>query len=78
MTDIREWLEELGLGQYTDTFAANNVTLEHLPDLSHELLKELGVAAVGDRMTMLKVAAAVPKTEADINGDLLPLDRPAD
>ena len=32
MSDIREWLEELGLGHYTDTFAANNVTLEHLSE----------------------------------------------
>ncbi len=78
MPDTREWLEKLGLGQYADAFAANNVTLEHLPDLSHELLKELGVVAVGDRMTMLKAATAEPKTEADISDEPPSPDRSAE
>ena len=30
MSDIRQWLEELGLGQYADAFDANDITPELL------------------------------------------------
>jgi class 3 adenylate cyclase len=59
---VTKWLEQLGLGQYAEAFEKNAVGLEHLPDLDHETLKELGIHAVGHRMTVLK-AAAQPKDQ---------------
>ena len=53
---VAGWLEQLGLGQYAEAFQENAITLEHLSDLDHETLKELGVRAVGHRMTILKAA----------------------
>ena len=46
MSDIRQWLEEVGLGQYARAFEANEIGLEHVPDLTHGVLRELGVTAI--------------------------------
>ncbi len=54
---VARWLEELGLGQYAVTFEENAIGLEHLPDLDHEILKEIGIRAAGHRTTLLKAAA---------------------
>ena len=54
---VTKWLEQLGLGQYAEAFEENAIGLEHLAELDHETLKEIGVRAVGHRMTILKAAA---------------------
>ncbi len=58
--DIREWLENLGLYQYAETFAENDVDFRALPHLDREDLKELGVS-LGHRKVIL---AAVLKLRA--------------
>jgi class 3 adenylate cyclase/predicted ATPase len=64
LSDIREWLTELDLGQYADAFEENAIGPEHLPELDADALKELGVAAMGHRLTLLKAAAGDMHTEA--------------
>jgi predicted ATPase/class 3 adenylate cyclase len=54
MSDIRQWLDSLGLGQHADAFEQNSIEWRHLSDLDHEALKELGVQAMGHRMTLLR------------------------
>ena len=54
MGDIRRWLQSLGLDQYADAFEESAISWSHLPDLDHDILKEIGVAAVGHRLTILK------------------------
>jgi class 3 adenylate cyclase/predicted ATPase len=54
MTDIGQWLDSLGLGQYAEAFEDNAVAWATLPELDHELLKEVGVKPVGHRVTILK------------------------
>jgi class 3 adenylate cyclase/predicted ATPase len=41
--DIPQWLNRLGLGQYVQAFAENGVELQHLPHLTDDDLKELGL-----------------------------------
>ena len=41
--DIPQWLNRLGLGQYAQAFAENGVELQHLPHLTDDDLKELGL-----------------------------------
>ena len=53
MVAIREWLENQGLGPYADAFEAELVTVENLPDLTEDDLKELGLP-LGPRKTLLK------------------------
>lgn len=54
MIDIRQWLDSLGLGQYADAFEKNAIDQEILLELNHELLKEVGVTAIGHRVAILK------------------------
>ena len=54
MADVFKWLESLGFGQYAGAFEENAVDWEVLPELNHELLRELGVTAVGHRVRILK------------------------
>ena len=45
--DIVVWLRSLGLGKYEAIFRENDIDETVLPSLTHENLKELGVAPLG-------------------------------
>jgi hypothetical protein len=45
--DIVVWLRSLGLGRYEAAFRDNDIDETVLPGLTHETLKELGVASIG-------------------------------
>jgi class 3 adenylate cyclase len=55
MSDIRPWLEELGLGQYGDAFEENRIDVDILVDLTDSDLKDLEIP-LGDRKRILKAA----------------------
>ena len=57
--DIAEWLQGLGLGRYAPAFAENAINWDVLPELTADDLKEIGVAAVGDRRRLLATIAAL-------------------
>ena len=52
--DVSQWLDGLGLGQYAASFLEHEVEPEILPELCDGDLKEMGVAALGHRKTLLK------------------------
>ncbi len=47
MSDIRQWLEELGLGQYGEAFEENAVPFRLLSSLTYDDLKDIGVSVAG-------------------------------
>jgi hypothetical protein len=55
--DIGRWLRSLGLEEYETAFRENKVDAAVLPKLTAEDLKDLGVAAVGDRRKLLEAIA---------------------
>jgi len=55
--DIEQWLHVLGLEQYARTFAANDIDLSLLAQLTDTDLKELGVQSLGHRKRILAAAA---------------------
>jgi class 3 adenylate cyclase/predicted ATPase len=57
--DIVVWLRSLGLGKYEAAFRENDIDETVLPSLTHENLKELGVASLGHRVKMLDAIAAL-------------------
>src|SRR5215831_21409118 len=57
--DIVVWLQSLGLGKYEAIFHENDIDETVLPSLTHENLKELGVAAFGHRVKLLDAIAAL-------------------
>jgi len=54
MQQIADWLQRLGLGQYAERFAENDINFAILPDLTDQDLKELGVASLGHRRQLLR------------------------
>jgi class 3 adenylate cyclase/tetratricopeptide (TPR) repeat protein len=49
MSDLRRWLDSLGLGQYADAFESNALEPDQVATLTDDELKELGVQALGHR-----------------------------
>jgi class 3 adenylate cyclase/predicted ATPase len=62
LDDIRQWLEELGLGEYVDAFVENRIDADVLSKLTSNDLKDIGVIAVGDRRKMLDAMAALSES----------------
>jgi hypothetical protein len=57
--DIGDWLRSFGLERYEAAFRENEIDETVLPSLTHEILKELGVTAVGHRLKLLDAIAAL-------------------
>jgi class 3 adenylate cyclase/tetratricopeptide (TPR) repeat protein len=57
--DVADWLRELGLEQYAPAFAANDIDVEVLPELTADDLTGLGVASIGHRRKLLAAIAAL-------------------
>ena len=57
--DVVVWLRSLGLGKYEAIFRENDIDETVLPSLTHETLKELGVASFGHRVKLLDAIAAL-------------------
>lgn len=58
-TDLVAWLGSLGLGEYAQTFAENNVEYSILPDLTENDLKNIGVSSLGHRKKLLRAIEAL-------------------
>jgi hypothetical protein len=63
MQQIADWLQKLGLGQYAQRFAENDITFSILADLTDQDLKEIGVS-LGHRRQLLREIANLGKTPA--------------
>jgi uncharacterized protein YjiS (DUF1127 family) len=56
MQQIADWLEKLGMSEYTERFTENRIDFSVLPDLTDEDLKDIGVV-LGDRRKILRAIA---------------------
>src|SRR6516225_4866972 len=63
--DVVVWLRSLGLGKYEAVFRENDIDETVLPSLTHENLKELGVASFGHRVKLLDAIAALRSDASD-------------
>ena len=61
MQQIADWLEKLGMSEYAERFAENDIDFSVLPDLTDQDLKELGVS-LGHRRKMLRAIAELAMT----------------
>ena len=61
--DIRQWLEELGLGKYGDVFVENGIDVDVVADLDKDDLQQLGVN-LGDSKRLLRAIAPLDTKEA--------------
>jgi class 3 adenylate cyclase len=68
---IADWLEKLGLGQYAQRFAENDISFSVLSDLTDQDLKEIGVS-LGHRRQMLRAIAELTSREKEAPKAVLP------
>jgi class 3 adenylate cyclase len=61
MSEIRKWLEGLGLAQYADVFEANEIDIDLLRQVDDQTLKDIGVLIAGHR---LRIRGAIAKLTA--------------
>ena len=73
MQKIAEWLEKLGLSEYAQRFAENDIDLSVLPHLTDQDLKELGVS-LGHRRKILAAIATGPPSLQPVLTDPKPQD----
>ena len=60
MQQVTDWLEKLGLGQYAQRFAENDISFSVLSDLTDQDLKDIGVS-LGHRRQLLREIANLGK-----------------
>jgi class 3 adenylate cyclase len=65
MQQIADWLEKLGLGQYAQRFAENDISFSVLSDLTDQDLKEIGVS-LGHRRQLLRAITELTGREKDV------------
>jgi hypothetical protein len=53
MQQIADWLKKLGMSEYAERFADNDIDMAILSDLTDQHLKDLGVS-LGHRLKMLR------------------------
>ena len=57
MQKIADWLESLGMSEYAQRFAENDIDCTILSDLTDQDLKDIGVASLGHRRKLLRAIA---------------------
>jgi class 3 adenylate cyclase len=76
MQQVAEWLQKLGLGQYTQRFAENDISFSILPHLTDVDLKELGVQSLGHRRQLLLAIAEASGVQKGTTGPTSATDTP--
>jgi class 3 adenylate cyclase len=57
MQQIADWLEKLGMSEYAQRFAENDIDFEILGELTDQDLEKIGVASLGHRRKLLRAIA---------------------
>ena len=65
MQQIADWLQNIGLGQYAQRFAENDISFVILPDLTDQDLEKIGVASLGHRRLLLRALTELTSREKE-------------
>jgi class 3 adenylate cyclase len=63
MHQVADWLEKLGLGQYDQTFAENDIDFAILVELTDEDLEKIGIKSFGHRRRILRAIGELGDSE---------------
>src|SRR5215469_4044664 len=63
MQQVTDWLEKLGMSEYAQHFADNDIDFSILGDLTDQDLKDIGVASLGHRRKILRAIAELDRLE---------------
>ena len=76
MQQIAEWLEKLGMSEYAQRFAENDIDFTILSDLTDQDLEKIGVASLGHRRKQLRAIASLDDTPAMASAAQVALSAP--
>jgi hypothetical protein len=68
MQQIADWLKKLGLSQYAQHFAENDIDFTILSDLTDQDLEKIGIASLGHRRKLLRAIANLETIEKGAPG----------
>ena len=57
MSEVRNWLDGIGLAQYADAFEVNDIEFDLLGQLDDQMLKDIGVSSAGHRLRIRNAIA---------------------
>ena len=57
MQRIADWLDKLGMSEYAERFAKNDIDFAILADLTDQDLEKIGVGSLGHRRKLLRAIA---------------------
>ena len=63
MQQVADWLQKLGLGQYAQSFAENDIDFAVLADLTDQDLEKIGVTSLGHRRKLLRAIVDLNRVE---------------
>jgi class 3 adenylate cyclase len=66
MSEVRKWLDSIGLAQYADAFETNDLDIDLLGQVDDQLLKDIGVSSAGHR---LRIRNAIAKLSARVQSE---------
>jgi len=61
VSEIRTWLDGIGLAQYANAFESNDIDIDLLSQVDDQTLKDIGVSSAGHR---LRIRSAIAKSNA--------------
>jgi class 3 adenylate cyclase len=62
MSEIRRWLESIGLGEYAGAFETNDIDMELLRQIDDQALRDLGMTSAGHRLRIRNAIAKLAPT----------------
>jgi SAM domain (Sterile alpha motif) len=57
LSEIRSWLDGIGLAQYANAFEANDIDIDLLGQVDDQVLKDIGVSSAGHRLRIRNAIA---------------------
>ena len=63
MSEVRKWLDSIGLAQYGDAFETNDLDVDLLGQVDDQLLKDIGVSSPGHRLRIRNAIAKLSEQE---------------
>jgi class 3 adenylate cyclase/tetratricopeptide (TPR) repeat protein len=66
MSDVRKWLEDIGLEQYIEAFENNEIDMSLLPQVDDQVLKDIGVSVAGHRLRLRKAIEDLPDSVKEL------------
>ena len=65
---MKDWLASIGMEKYLELFEENEITLDYLPEITDQDLKDIGIKSLPHRKKILKAIECIGNAELDETG----------